>query len=94
MKGKEITIEIVPGAWTSKPRLAQKTGNWRTLRPVVNVEECIGCGVCESFCPEASVRVVDHVAKINYDYCKGCGICANECPKKAIDMIPELGEDE
>jgi pyruvate ferredoxin oxidoreductase delta subunit len=90
MKGKEITVEIVPGAWVSVPREAQKTGTWRTLRPVVNEEECIGCRICESFCPEVSIRVVDRLAEVNYDYCKGCGVCSNECPKKAIQMVPEV----
>ena len=90
MKGKEITVEIVPGAWVSRPREAQKTGTWRTLKPVVNREECIGCGICESFCPEVSIKLVDRIAEVNYDYCKGCGVCANECPKDAIDMMPEI----
>ena len=90
MNGKEITVEIVPGAWVSMPREAQKTGTWRTLRPVVDPNECIGCNICESFCPEVSIKVVDHVAVVDYDYCKGCGVCANECPKKAIAMIPEV----
>jgi 2-oxoacid:acceptor oxidoreductase delta subunit (pyruvate/2-ketoisovalerate family) len=90
LKGKEITVEIVPGAWVSRPREAQKTGTWRTLRPVVNEEECIGCGLCEGFCPEVSIKLVDNIAEVNYDYCKGCGVCANECPKDAIDMEPEV----
>jgi 2-oxoacid:acceptor oxidoreductase delta subunit (pyruvate/2-ketoisovalerate family) len=90
MKGKEITVEIVPGAWVSKPREAPKTGTWRTLRPVVNTNECIGCMICEGFCPEVSINVVDKIAEVNYDYCKGCGVCANECPKDAIDMVPEV----
>ena len=95
MKGKEITIEIVPGAWVSTPREAHKTGTWRTLRPIVDPEECIGCNICQSFCPEVSIKVKNHVAVVNYDYCKGCGVCANECPKKAITMIPEVsgGDD-
>jgi len=90
LKGKEITLEIVPGAWVSRPREAKKTGTWRTLRPVVDAGECIGCRICESFCPEVSIKVVDKVAEVDYDYCKGCGVCANECPKKAITMVPEV----
>lgn len=90
MKGKEITIELVPGAWVSRPRALQKTGTWRTIKPVVKNEDCIGCGICESFCPEVSIKVVERFAIVDYDFCKGCGICANECPKKAIEMVSEL----
>jgi len=87
---KVIKVELVPGGWSSSPTEAKMTGTWRTLRPVVDEEKCIGCGICEMYCPEASVKIVEHKAKINYDYCKGCGVCANECPQDAIQMIPEI----
>lgn len=90
MKAKVIKVELVPGGWSSKPREAQKTGTWRTLRPVVDHEKCLGCGLCQMYCPEASVKVENHKAIIDYDYCKGCGVCANECPQDAIEMIPEV----
>ena len=91
MKEKVIKVQLVPGTWTSTPRFVAKTGSWRTLRPVVDREKCIGCTLCESFCSEASINMVERKAVINYDYCKGCGVCANECPKTAIQMIPEIG---
>lgn len=91
MKEKVIKVELVPGGWSSTPQMVEKTGSWRTLRPVVDMEKCIGCGVCDSFCPEAAINMVEKKAVINYDYCKGCGVCANECPQKAIEMIPEVG---
>jgi len=94
---KVIKIEVVPGGWTSKPGKASMTGTWRTFRPVVDEDKCIGCGVCDMYCPEASIEIVKKIAQINYDYCKGCGVCANECPQDAISMIPEIearGETE
>lgn len=69
------------------------TGSWRTVRPVMNKEVCIECGICMTYCPVCSI-VGDSEKKysINLDFCKGCGICAHECPHKAIDMKPEGGE--
>ncbi len=66
-----------------------KTGSWRTFRPVVDKQKCIGCGICARFCPEGCIKIENKKAKIDYDYCKGCGICANECPVKAIKMERE-----
>jgi pyruvate ferredoxin oxidoreductase delta subunit len=91
MKGKEITIEIVPGGWFSKPLEAPKTGTWRTFRPLVDRETCNGCRTCEMLCPENTIIVVEGVARVDYEYCKGCGVCANECPFNAITMKLEAG---
>jgi pyruvate ferredoxin oxidoreductase delta subunit len=87
---KEIKIELVPGGWISSPIEAKMTGTWRTLRPIVDEEKCVGCGLCEMYCPEASVKIVNRKAVIDYDYCKGCGVCANECPQDAIQMSSEI----
>ncbi len=66
-----------------------KTGNWRTFRPVVDKEKCIKCGRCQMFCPDLSIEVKEEGAEPDYDYCKGCGICANVCPVKCIKMVEE-----
>lgn len=68
-----------------------KTGSWRTFKPIINVEVCTGCGTCSMFCPESTIYKVADKYAIDYDYCKGCGICANECPVKAIEMVLEGG---
>ncbi|MEF2146014.1 MAG: 4Fe-4S binding protein [Desulfovibrionaceae bacterium] len=67
-----------------------KTGDWRTLIPVLSEEECIKCGMCEIYCPEFCIAVrEDEFYRPDFDYCKGCGICANICPKDAIRMVIE-----
>lgn len=63
-----------------------KTGSWRTFKPINDKDKCISCGICYYFCPEGCIST-DIV--IDYDYCKGCGICAEECPVKAINMERE-----
>ncbi|NLZ74627.1 4Fe-4S binding protein [Candidatus Falkowbacteria bacterium] len=72
--------------------LANKTGSWRTVKPVINLNTCVGCSLCAKLCPEGCIEMKKQIktekikAKINYDYCKGCGLCAHECPVKAIKM--------
>ncbi len=66
-----------------------KTGAWRAIKPIVNKDDCIGCGTCWVYCPEGSISYKEKKSIIDYDYCKGCGICANECPKKCIKMVME-----
>ena len=70
--------------------IENKTGDWRTFKPIINKEKCIGCKLCWFYCPEGCISMQNGKAIVNYDYCKGCGICANECPVKAIEMKREV----
>jgi len=80
-----------------------KTGAWRTMRPVFKHVACIGCRACELVCPEGCVfenpgkkhmveKIKREIADRDFDpdYCKGCGMCAAECPVADIDMVPEV----
>ncbi|MCF7860146.1 4Fe-4S binding protein [Patescibacteria group bacterium] len=78
---------------TTKPgsALNNKTGDWRTSKPVIDKNICIGCSRCAKLCPDACILMkLDKEGKlkaeVDYDYCKGCGLCAAECPVKAILM--------
>ncbi len=84
--GQPLHFASVVAARTS---LAYPTGSWRYNRPMIKPEACNGCGVCEMFCPDSSVRVVDKLAVVDYEFCKGCGICAEECARGAIEMVGE-----
>ena len=63
-----------------------KTGGWRTKKPVRNEKKCIKCMKCWLFCPD---MCIDENIKTDYGYCKGCGICAEVCPVKCIKMVDE-----
>jgi pyruvate ferredoxin oxidoreductase delta subunit len=66
------------------------TGDWRSERPIVDLEKCKQCLTCWIVCPDSAVVVKDEkMTGYDYDHCKGCGICAHECPAKCITMKPE-----
>lgn len=67
-----------------------KTGVWRSERPVVDKDKCIGCGVCVMYCPVGAIKKGKPV-EIDYEYCKGCGICVTTCVPKALSMEKENG---
>lgn len=69
--------------------LYNKTGAWRNIKPVIDLKDCIQCGICWKFCPDVSISIENEFPVIDYDYCKGCGLCAEECPTKCIAMVEE-----
>ena len=34
------------------------TGDWRTRRPVMDEDKCIGCGICYLYCPVFCIEPV------------------------------------
>lgn len=84
---KEIPIAGV--CWM--PTTEYLTGDWRTFKPILNIEKCNKCLMCYIYCPDGSVTWKPETEEVEfeYKYCKGCGICADECPQKAIEMVLE-----
>jgi pyruvate ferredoxin oxidoreductase delta subunit len=69
--------------------LDNKTGAWRSSRPVIIIDKCNFCSFCWLYCPDSAISRTDKGLEINLEYCKGCGICAVECPQDAIEMVRE-----
>lgn len=66
------------------------TGDWRSVRPVIDMDKCKQCLFCVPVCPDNAIPVLDiKRGEFLYDYCKGCGICADVCPFGAIRMEKE-----
>jgi len=75
-------------------------GRHMQSRPVINITDCIGCGICKEACP---AKVIDMFAvtaedlppkageprfrpEIDYDHCIRCYCCQELCPYKAIKV--------
>lgn len=56
------------------------------IHPDVDVERCIGCGTCASFCPENAIAVEGGKAHVSFVDCIGCGECKTVCPVTCIEM--------
>jgi ferredoxin len=63
--------------------------------PVINVENCNGCGKCVSLCPVEAmtlvssndpVNLMSKKAKLEQDICLGCGVCLKGCNKNALRL--------
>lgn len=76
----------------SRASIPMSVGHVKTepLVPVVDEEECSGCGLCELTCPFKAIQVEKgekgRKAKVISASCKGCGACGAGCPQKAITM--------
>ena len=53
-------------------------------RPKLNPEKCIGCGQCESICPNGAVKLENGLPILDYSKCWGCGQCIVKCESQAL----------
>ena len=54
-----------------------------------DLEQCIGCGICESVCPQGAVKLSTGESPhsvVDANSCRGCGICVAECPSGAMSL--------
>ncbi|MCS7298604.1 MAG: 4Fe-4S binding protein [Spirochaetia bacterium] len=85
------TINLNIGGYAEgSTALNNKTGGWRTFKPVLSRDKCVDCMICWIYCPDDSIVVKDgKMIGFDYEYCKGCRVCANVCPRSAIEMVSE-----
>lgn len=58
----------------------------------LDVNRCIGCGMCEIVCPHGVFAVENNKARIlGLEACIECGACALNCPVDAIAVASGVG---
>jgi thioredoxin reductase (NADPH) len=60
-----------------------------SLHPLINLDQCVGCGTCVTACPEKTVLgMIDGKAHlIEPTLCIGHGACAAACPTQSISLV-------
>lgn len=64
----------------------------------LDIERCIGCGICADVCPEDAIGISNGKAFVDSTKCTDCGLCVSRCPTGALKMeniaIPEFNNRE
>lgn len=59
---------------------------WYCDKLKINVDKCVGCGLCKKLCPLGNLTVKNGKA-YGYNKCTMCYRCINNCPREAITLI-------
>jgi len=62
---------------------------------VIDLDRCVGCGVCGKWCRFDAINVCKNsneepIFSVDPISCDGCGVCVHFCPVKAIDFPERL----
>ncbi len=64
----------------------------RDISLKLDVNRCIGCGMCATVCPHGVFAVENRKANIqNREACMECGACARNCPANAVSVASGVG---
>lgn len=64
------------------------------MPPVIDMNECVGCGICDDSCP---IDVIMFNKETNSPIvlypreCWHCGSCRQDCPEGAIKIVFSIG---
>ena len=59
----------------------------------VNINECVGCGICTQRCQVNAITVSGKkCATVALSRCLGCGVCVTFCPNEAIHLLKKMPE--
>ena len=65
-----------------------KLSQHSTVKPEINPEICLGCGLCLRWCAFGAIRIKpgEDKAWIDNSLCAGCGECILACPEEAVKL--------
>jgi MinD superfamily P-loop ATPase len=55
-------------------------------KAVIKQNRCVGCGACQSVCPQSAITVQNGRFVVEPIFCQGCGLCGLYCEHAAIQM--------
>lgn len=88
------TIYRETGSWGSalwKHLLAPLCKNSMSIKPVIDMEQCVACGSCCESCPEEAITMVDQeYAEIDPNLCIRCYCCHEMCRYDAVSLHKSL----
>ena len=60
----------------------------------VDVELCVGCGVCVDYCQFGALALGDGEVVLDAEACMGCGVCVAQCTSGALSLVRDPGKGE
>jgi len=70
------------------------------VRPLIDKEDCSGCGLCTIDCPTKALTINQSDARNTYQLlfqqgaCDGCGVCEKSCPENCLKLVEKEPEED